>query len=295
MIQMLNILKLLIFSMRPAQWTKNLILFAGLVFSQNLFVLPLLFKSLAAFILFCLISGTGYLINDAIDIEDDRRHPHKSKRPLASGRLKPSSAILAGVSIGIISLIISFLLNPIFGLVALSYLLLSIAYSLFLKRIIILDVLVVSAGFVLRAMAGTVVIGVEISSWLLICTIFLALFLILGKRRHELVTLSLNQQPKFFQRYNSHLLDQMIAIAATSTVLSYSLYTMAEETVNRFKTTNLNFTIPFVLYGVYRYLYLIFQKNMGNSPEEILLNDRPLLIDIGLWIFGVVMIIYLQI
>jgi 4-hydroxybenzoate polyprenyltransferase len=286
-------IELLILSMRPAQWTKNLIIFAGLVFSQNLFSLPFLLKSLLAFILFCLISGSGYIINDIIDLKDDKKHPHKSKRPLASARLKASSAILAAVLISVISLIVSFLLNTIFGLIVFSYFSLMILYSLFLKNIVILDVLTVSSGFVLRAIAGTVVIGVEMSSWLLVCTIFLALLLVLGKRRHEVVTLSLNQQPKFLQRYNPYLLDQMIAVVTTSTVLCYSLYTMAEETVIRFKTTNLKFTIPFVLYGVFRYLYLIYQKNMGGSPEEILLNDKPLLIGIGLWILGVIMVVYL--
>lgn len=167
---------------------------------------PLFLRSLLAFVLFCLISGTGYLINDVVDIENDKRHPHKSKRPLASGQLKPSSAISAAVSIGAISLIISFLLNSIFGFIALFYLLLGITYSLFLKRLIILDVLIVSLGFVLRAMAGTVVIGVKMSSWLLICTIFLALFLVLGKRRHELVTINLSQQPESLQRYNPYVI-----------------------------------------------------------------------------------------
>jgi 4-hydroxybenzoate polyprenyltransferase len=177
--------------------------------------------------------------------------------------------------------------------VALSYFLLAIVYSLFLKNIVILDVLAVSSGFVLRVVAGTVVIGVEMSSWLLICTIFLALFLVLGKRRHEIVSLGPEQRPESLQRYNPHLLDQMIAMVTTSTVLTYSLYTMAEETVARFGTINLKFTIPFAIYGVFRYLYLIYRKNVGGSLEEIIFKDKLLLAGICLWILSAVIVIYI--
>jgi 4-hydroxybenzoate polyprenyltransferase len=284
--------KLLVLSLRPAQWTKNLIIFAGLVFSQNLFVFTLFLKSLLAFVLFCLISGSGYIINDTIDLKEDKRHPHKSRRPLASGHLKPSLAILTAGLISFFSLLISFLLNPLFGLVALSYLLLTVIYSLFLKNMVILDILAVSLGFVLRAIAGTVVIEVKMSSWLLVCTIFLALLLVLGKRRHQLLLLNIEQQPKFLQKYDPHLLNQLMAIVATSTILSYCFYTMAEETLTRFKTANLRFTIPFVLYGIFRYLYLIYRKNMGESPEEILLNDKPLMFGLILWVLSVMIVIY---
>lgn len=280
--------------MRPKQWTKNLLLFAALVFSQNLFHLPMLKDVSIAFIIFCLLSGSVYTLNDLIDLTQDRNHPKKSKRPLASGKLSPLTAIISGIILVVLSLTNAFWLNINFAWIALGYFILQIAYSTLLKHVVILDVLAVSAGFVLRAIAGAEVIDVPISSWLLICTILLALFLALGKRRHELLLLEDNavHHRKILYEYSPGLLDQMISVATASTVVAYALYTMSAETIEKFHTDNLKYTIPFVLYGIFRYLYLIHQKSGGGSPEKILLNDKPLLIDIILYLITVWLFTY---
>jgi len=289
-----NILFLIFKTMRPRQWTKNLILFAALIFSQSLFQLTMLRDNIIAFIIFCFLSGSVYILNDLIDLEQDRNHPKKSKRPLASGKLKPSTAIISGIILVTLSLISAFCLNANFAWIALGYFILQIAYSTLLKHIVILDVLTVSAGFVLRAIAGGEVIEVPISSWLLICTILLALFLALGKRRHELILLEENavNHRKILYEYSPGLLDQMISVATASTVIGYALYTMSAETVKKFQTDNLKYTIPFVLYGIFRYLYLIHQRQEGGSPEKILLNDKPLIINIILYLFTIWLFIY---
>ena len=275
--------------MRPKQWTKNLLLFAALIFSQNLFHPTMLRDVSIAFVIFCLLSGSVYTLNDLIDLKQDRNHPKKSKRPLASGKLKPSTAVIAGVILVVLSLTNAVWLNTNFAWIALGYFILQIAYSTLLKHVVILDVLAVSAGFVLRAIAGAEVIHVPISSWLLICTILLALFLALGKRRHELLLLEDNavRHRKILYEYSPNLLDQMISVATASTVVAYALYTMSAETIAKFHTDNLKYTIPFVLYGIFRYLYLIHQKSEGGSPEKILLNDRPLLINIILYLISI--------
>ena len=272
--------------MRPRQWTKNLLVFAALIFSQNLFNTSMSRDSFIAFVIFCLLSGSVYTLNDLLDIKQDRLHPKKSKRPLASGKLKPATAIIAGVLLVILSLANAFWLNTNFGLISLSYFILQIAYSTILKHIVILDVLAVSVGFVLRAIAGAEVIDVPISSWLLVCTILLALFLSLGKRRHEILLLDENaaNHRKILYEYSPALLDQMISVVTASTVVAYALYTMSVETITKFQTDNLKYTIPFVLYGIFRYLYLIHQKSEGGSPEKILLNDKPLLVNIILYL-----------
>lgn len=281
-------------SLRPKQWSKNLFIFAGILFSQNIFNLTVLSKVIFAFLIFCLLSGAVYILNDITDLEKDRLHPVKSQRPLASGRLQVSHAVLALTILIVFSLGLSYHLSFPFFLVALAYFLLQLAYSFSLKRIVILDVFAVAGGLVFRVVAGTVVINVEISSWLLICTILLALFLGLSKRRHELVILGEGAQNHrtVLAEYSPYLLDQMISIVTASTVVAYCLYTMSEETIEKFGTRNLIFTIPFVLYGIFRYLYLIHQKGEGGSPENILLNDKPLLVAIFLWIITVGIVLY---
>ena len=281
-------------TMRPRQWTKNLLVFAALIFSQNLFNTPMLRDSTIAFVIFCLLSGSVYTLNDLLDIKQDRLHPKKSKRPLASGKLKPAAAVIAGLLLVILSLANAFWLNTNFGLIALSYFILQIAYSTILKHVVILDVLAVSIGFVLRAIAGAEVIDVPISSWLLVCTILLALFLSLGKRRHEILLLEENavNHRKILYEYSPGLLDQMISVVTASTVVAYALYTMSAETITKFQTDNLKYTIPFVLYGIFRYLYLIHQRSEGGSPEKILLNDKPLLINIILYLTTVWLFTY---
>ena len=276
-------------TMRPRQWTKNLLVFAALIFSQNLSNLPMVSDATIAFIIFCLLSGSVYTLNDLLDVKQDRTHPKKSQRPLASGKLQPPIAIVSGSILVLLSLVNAFWLNTNFGFIALGYFILQIAYSTVLKHIVILDVLAVSIGFVLRAIAGAEVINVPISSWLLVCTILLALFLSLGKRRHEIILLEDNaaDHRKILFEYSPALLDQMISVVTASTVVAYALYTMSAETIAKFQTDNLKYTIPFVLYGIFRYLYLIHQKSEGGSPEKILLNDRPLLINIILYLLTV--------
>jgi 4-hydroxybenzoate polyprenyltransferase len=276
-------------TMRPRQWTKNLLVFAALIFSRNLFNLALTRDVACAFIIFCLLSGSVYILNDLIDLQADRAHPKKSTRPLASGMLRPRAAAAAGVVMVIVSLAAAFRLNTVFAFTALGYFILQIAYSLLLKHVVIIDVLAVAVGFVLRAIAGAEVIGVPISSWLLICTILLALFLSLGKRRHELLLLENNavHHRKILYEYSPGLLDQMISVVTASTVVAYALYTMSADTIAKFHTDNLKYTIPFVLYGIFRYLYLIHQRSEGGSPERILFDDKPLLINIVLYLAAV--------
>lgn len=281
-------------TLRPKQWTKNFFIFAGILFSQNLFNLPLLYKSTLAFIIFCLLTGSIYIINDLVDIEQDRLHPEKCKRPLASGSLKSSSAIIAVSVLIFFLLVASYYLGISFFIVAFAYFLLQVAYSLLFKRIVILDVFAIAAGFVLRVVAGAVVIDIKVSSWLLICTILLALFIGLSKRRHELILLEqeAKEHRKVLDEYNFRVLDQMISVVTASTVVTYALYAMSEETVKKFGTENLVFTIPFVLYGIFRYLYLVYSKNSGGSPENILISDKPLIINVILWVASIMFILY---
>jgi len=283
-------------SLRPSQWTKNLIIFAGLIFSENLLNPTLFIYSFFAFILFCFISGAVYIINDIIDKEQDRLHPAKSQRPIAAGKVKTGEALFFSLIIIVIAIPMSFYLEFRFGITASIYLAVMILYSLGLKRIIILDIMIISLGFVIRAIAGALVIKVTISSWLLICTTFLALFLALGKRRHELALLAENasHHRKQLANLTPHLLDQMISIATAGAIISYSLYTMSEETVSKFGP-HLIYTLPFVLYGILRYLYLIYKEGLGGNPSLILIKDKPLLINVALWIITAAIIVYLKI
>ncbi|MFH1387415.1 MAG: decaprenyl-phosphate phosphoribosyltransferase [bacterium] len=281
-------------SLRPKQWAKNLFLFAGLIFSVKFFDLPLLAITASAFTLFCLLSSSIYLINDIRDKESDQKHPTKKLRPIASGQLSVPLALFVAIIFASFSLIASFYLNIAFGLVALTYFILMVSYTFILREIVILDVFSIAAGFVLRAIAGVVVIGVILSPWLFICTILLSLFIALGKRRNELVTLSGNatEHRKILDEYNPALLDQLISAVAGSTIIAYSLYTLWPDTVAKFSSYNLVYSVPFVLYGIFRYLYLIYQKGKGGKPEELLLTDMPLLINILFWISSLIIIIY---
>jgi 4-hydroxybenzoate polyprenyltransferase len=282
-------------TLRIKQWIKNLIVFAPLIFSENVFDIPLLLKSVFAFVLFCLVSGAAYILNDLKDLEEDRLHPLKSKRPLASGRLKKNLALFTFFFLVIISLMGAFLINISLFIALGMYLLLQVSYSFWLKHVVILDVFLIAAGFFIRVIAGGLVIEVQLSPWLFICTILLALFLALSKRRHELVLLNEAAEihRPILKEYNPHLLDQMIAVVTASTVISYCLYTISSETIEKFGTRNLIFTVPFVLYGIFRYLYLVHQKKEGGSPELLIITDKPLLIDVFLWIATAILIIYI--
>jgi len=280
-------------SMRPRQWVKNLFVFAGLVFAQRLFT-ESAWRALAGFAIFCALSGAIYLINDVADRERDRLDPRKRARPIAAGQLPAGVAVAAAIVLVVVGLVFAAILSRPFLVTALAYVVLLVAYSARLKHIVIVDVLVVAGGFVLRAVAGAVVIDVEISGWLLICTILLALFLALGKRRYEYVALEQDaaRHRPILAEYSPALLDQMIAVVTASTVTAYALYTMSPETVAKFRTHWLPATLPFVLYGIFRYLYLLYQRRLGGNPSELLLSDRALLINTVCWICAVLLIIY---
>ena len=287
-------LKQLLISLRPHQWTKNLVVLAPLIFAERLFDGPSLVAAAKAFAIFCLLSGAVYLVNDLIDVERDRWHPIKRDRPLASGKLSPAVASVAAVTIVVVGLTGAFLLGTRFGIAALVYFLMMTAYSLALKNVVILDVLVVALGFVLRAVAGALAIDVVFSNWLLVCTLLGALFLALAKRRHELTLLAgeAAEHRRILGEYSPYLLDQMIAVVTASTLVSYAFYTLAQETVDRFGTDRLIWTLPFVLYGIFRYLYLVHQKEEGGSPTKVLLNDKPILATVALWAASVIALIY---
>lgn len=283
----------LLASLRPRQWVKNLFVFAGVIFSQQLLT-PRVWPALAAFAIFCGLSGAMYLFNDVADVDKDRLHPSKRRRPVASGALPIGAAIGFGVLLLAGCLAAAFRLSPAFGLVALFYGVLLTAYSLWLKHLVILDVLTVAAGFVLRAVAGAVAVDVEISGWLHICTILIALFLALGKRRHEYRSLqgdAAAQRP-ILAEYSEGFLDQMISVVTASTVTTYALYTMSPETVAKFHTRLLPLTLPFVLYGIFRYLYLLYRRDLGGNPSDLLVTDRGLLLDALLWMLTTLAIIY---
>jgi 4-hydroxybenzoate polyprenyltransferase len=281
-------------SLRPHQWTKNLLLFAPLALSKHLFDETPLLRSLGAFALFCGLSGVVYLVNDVADIERDRLHPRKRLRPIASGAIAPRTALAFAVFLAALSLGLSTRLGTPFAVCAVTYLILNLLYSFWLKNIVIVDAISVSLGFVVRAVAGAAAIGVVFSDWLLICTILLALFLTFCKRRHELTSLSDTAvgHRKILSEYSPYLLDQMIAVVTASCLTAYAFYTTAPETVDKFKTNRLSWTLPFVLYGIFRYLYLVHQKEQGGSPSDILLADRPLLAAVGLWALAIVVIVY---
>ena len=288
------LLRGLLLSLRPHQWSKNLVVFAALGLSKHLFEKGPLLRSLLAFALFCGLSGAVYLLNDVADVERDRLHPIKRLRPLASGVISVRLAALAAVALGLLCLGASWLLGRGFFLCAAAYLALNLLYSFRLKEVVIVDVLCVSLGFVLRAVGGAQAIPVYISDWLLLCTILLALFLTLAKRRHELVTLSgtAADHRRILAEYSPYLLDQMIAVVTASCLVAYAFTTSAAETKEKFHTDLLPLTTPFVLYGIFRYLYLVHQKEKGGSPTDVLLTDRPLLIAVALWALTIVLIVY---
>ncbi|MBA4311313.1 MAG: decaprenyl-phosphate phosphoribosyltransferase [Chlorobiaceae bacterium] len=281
-------------SMRIQQWIKNLFIFAALIFSGNLFYLIDLYLTIGGFILFSLVSSGVYLFNDIVDIEKDKLHPVKSQRPLPSGKLSPKTAFVVSVVLIVFGISISYLLQPNFALVLLLYLILNIWYSYQLKTFVILDVMTISAGFVMRVIGGAIIIGVPTSEWLIICTILLSLFLGFSKRRHELLILErhANTHRPVLEHYSPYFLDQMIGIVTATTVMSYALYTISEETIHKFGTKNLIYTVPFVLYGIFRYLYLVHKKEGGGNPTKIMVTDPPLIVNLILWIVSAIIIIY---
>jgi 4-hydroxybenzoate polyprenyltransferase len=284
----------LLISLRPGQWTKNLFVFAALVFAQRLNDPDAVLRASIVFVLFCALSGAVYLVNDVSDREQDRRHPVKKHRPIAAGEVSPSLALAVAAVLGLAALGGAFMLGFPFFAIAATYLVLLSFYSLFLKHLVILDVLTVAAGFALRAAAGAAAIHVPISHWLIVCTTLLALFIALSKRRHELTLLTdtATDHRPILGDYTPYLLDQMISVVTASCLTAYAFYTMAPDTVQKYRTEKLAWTIPFVLYGIFRYLYLVHQKEKGGSPTDILVTDRPLLLNVFLWAMALLWIVY---
>jgi 4-hydroxybenzoate polyprenyltransferase len=281
---------LLIKQLRPKQWTKNLLVFAALIFSIEKFKPEELFRmgihTFIGFLLFSFVAGCVYIINDYMDIDADKKHPEKKSRPLASGELNPKTAFIFGTFLLFVSLVESYFLNPMFALILAIYFLLNVAYSLWLKNEVIIDVMVVATGFVLRAIAGGIIIHVPFTPWFLLCTMLLALFLAIGKRRHELVFLQEKKgsHRKVLEKYSVQLLDQMISIVTCATIICYSLFTFD-------KNIMLMWTIPFVIYGVFRYMYLIHIEGRGGKPDKILFQDKQLLSTVLLYAITSVIIL----
>lgn len=282
--------------LRVRQWTKNLVLFAGVIFAHESRNPQELLRAFEGFVAFCLLASAVYVLNDIIDVEGDRVHPKKRNRPIASGRISVGAAWILLVVLLILGGLLSISLAPRFAFVAGGYLTLNILYTLILKRIAMVDVLSISIGFVLRAVAGVAVLlhPVDLSPWLLLCTFFLALFLAVGKRRNERVLLQ--DQAEHHRRtladYPPELVDQMIPVVTAATVISYSIYTVSPTTIERVGGPELVYTVPFVVFGVFRYLYLVFRRMQGGSPSDTLLTDPPTLVNIVLWLGAVVLILY---
>lgn len=281
-------------SLRLQQWVKNLFLFAALIFAGHLFILDDFLLTTLGFLSFSILSSAVYLYNDIADIEQDRNHPVKSQRPLPSGLLSKKTSFLVSILLAGLSLTLGFILRFEFGIVQMTYVVLNILYSHKLKEVVILDVMTIAAGFVLRVVGGAVLIGVPTSEWLIVCTVLLSLFLGFSKRRTELlvVTSEGNTTRPVLGHYSPYFLDQMIGIVTASTVMSYALYTISEETVQKFGTSNLMYTVPFVLYGIFRYLYLVHKRTEGDDPTKTILSDTPLLVNLFLWIMVASWIIY---
>ncbi len=305
-------LKYLLLGMRPKQWVKNAFVFAGIVFAEeHLFTQPwALGRVLLAFVLFCLVSGSVYLVNDLADLENDRQHPRKRLRPLASGRLAPGLARTAALVISVVALVAPFVFGALatgqtavdlalwerlkgsyalgwyaFGAILLAYFALQLAYTFYLKHVVILDLFSIAGGFVLRAIGGATVLQVTITPWWLMCVLFLALFLGLGKRRNELLVLEsgAGSHRRILEEYSSHFLEHLITIDVACTIIAYSLATFTAPSVPLRPYPLLMATIPFVVYALFRYMYLMFQRGEGGTPEELLFRDRPLLLSIVLW------------
>ncbi|MBI5680174.1 MAG: decaprenyl-phosphate phosphoribosyltransferase [Methanobacterium sp.] len=280
-------IKELVISMRPKQWYKNLVIFLGIVFSLNLLNFDLWIDVIAGFAVFCVLSGSLYILNDIIDIEKDKKHPKKRSRPLASGKLKKSHALLFALIFIVLTFVVAYLINIMFLGAAITFFILILVYSVFLKHIVIVDIMVLSSGFVIRAIAGCLAISVTISPWLIIGTFLIALFLAIGKRRHELVLLGADagDHRQILDGYSTEMLDQMINITTSALIMSYALYTFFTGKIY------IMLTIPFAFYGLFRYIYLVHAKNFGGEPE-MLFKDKGMLLSMVLWVILVVIVLY---
>ena len=281
-------------ALRPHQWVKNVLVFGALVFSHSLLDWSAVRLSVSAFLLFCAASSGIYLLNDLRDLEQDRKHPTKRLRPLASGAVNPSAAFIVMPTLLAGSLVGTFFLRAEFAVILLAYVVLNIAYSFGLKRMVIVDEMVIDLGFVFRAVAGAVVIGVATSPWLILCTLTLALLVGFGKRRHELYLLGRDAQTHraSLENYSLPFLDMMMGISGATAVVTYSLYTLAPETAARVGSPYLVLTVPWVMYGIFRYLYLVHQQKEGGDPTQLFVSDFPTLINAILWAVTVCIVIY---
>jgi 4-hydroxybenzoate polyprenyltransferase len=280
--------------LRPEHWVKNLLVFAALIFSMHLFVADSVVRAVLAFASFCLVASASYLMNDVHDAESDRRHPSKRQRPIATGRIAPQAALLVAAALTAGGFGVAIALGPRFAWTLAAYAALQIAYSFLLKNVVILDVMAIATGFVLRAVGGGVVIDVNVSPWLVLCTFLLALFLGFSKRRHEVQLLeedAVAHRPSL-RDYSPYFLDQMISVVTASTVLAYAIYTVSPEVREKLHTDSLYLTVPFVLYGIFRYLYLVHQREGGGNPTRELLTDRPLWVNVLCWIGTAIWLLY---
>jgi 4-hydroxybenzoate polyprenyltransferase len=296
---MLGIIQLI----RPVQWSKNLILFTAVLFSPARVVAAnpiVLLRVTQGFFAFCMLSASVYALNDLLDLEADRNHPKKKNRPLPSGKVSPSGAAAISAAFALAGITWAFLLDYYFGWIAVAYLIANLGYSLGMKRVVILDVLLLSLGFVFRAVGGVALIrlmipGVYVSYWLILCAFLLSLFLALAKRRHEIALLGseASKHRASLADYNLAFIDQMISILTAATLVSYSLYTISDDTLAHYGTRNLFWTLPFVVYGLFRYLYLIYRRGEGGDPSSLLIHDKPTLANVALWGCVTACIVYL--
>ncbi len=280
---------------RPKQWIKNMFVFAAILFAGELLHFENLIKSLVAFFAFCGVSSAVYIINDITDVESDRVHKDKRFRPLASGAISVKSAQIFFVIIAVITILLSLRLNTGFQIIVASYFLINLIYSLKVKDVVLLDVFFISAGFLGRVVAGALAINVPLSSWMLLTTIFISLFLAISKRRAELSQVeagNIEKQRKVLSQYDIVFTDQINTIAATGTIICYALYTVSEKAVKTFQTDALIYTTPFVIFGIFRYMYLLHKKNLGESPSSIVTKDIPIIITTVLWGLISIFIIY---
>ncbi len=283
--------------MRPKQWTKNLVLFAGVVFSKRFLDPHLVWKSFLGFLIFCLLSGAIYILNDLFDRKRDREHPSKRSRPIASGSVGPPLAVSVISVLAAVSLAGAWMLGAGFFYLSIAFIAVNSFYSLLLRNVVILDVISISFSFLIRAAAGVVVLhgdvpDLEFSPWLWICTLFLSLFLAICKRRNEFCSLeNAGNHRTSLRDYSVHLLDQLVGISASATILSYSIYTVWPETVEKFGTHNLVYTIPFVVFGMMRYLFLVYNRREGGDPSGVLLTEKAILVDVFLWFLATIYII----
>jgi 4-hydroxybenzoate polyprenyltransferase len=281
--------ELLLIQLRPRQWTKNLLVFAALLFTIDKWNIHYIQASILAFFLFCIISGCVYILNDFVDRHADRQHPEKATRPMASGRLHPGLALSFGAALLTLAFFLALLLNSGFALLLALYFVMNLSYSLKLKHLVIVDLMIIASGFVLRSVAGGFVIGADFTPWFLMCVFLLSLFLAIGKRRHELLLLENDRRAhrKVLASYSETLLNQMSVIVTTLTIMSYSLYTFMSSSTNY-----LMWTIPCVIYGMFRYLYLIHVLGKGGKPEELLYGDKGILV--CLVVFGMAVVVLQQ-